>query len=216
MKKLKKIVLRIPIYPKYVEFFGLFEKYELIQIHRQDNDQIFVTQNVKFKDSKMHPKMLEGEHYGVFYVEMIEENKDNGEYIFFSKNQFIQETKDLFENQENLIIDSPYILDGNRILVSIITDKKNIDQFFESVDYLFSEDVEILSISNMHIDYKHLFLKLTERQKEIIFYAVLNGYFEIPRKIEASEIADHFNISQSALYEHLRRIDIKIYHSIFK
>ncbi|MHA1725174.1 MAG: helix-turn-helix domain-containing protein [Promethearchaeota archaeon] len=35
-----------------------------------------------------------------------------------------------------------------------------------------------------------LFLKLTDRQKEIIYYAVHHGYFEIPRKITAEQIVN--------------------------
>lgn len=216
MKKLKKIVLRIPLYPDYYEYYDLFERHELLQIHRQDDDHIFVTQKVKFKDPKMHPKMLEGEHFRMPYVEVIEENREKGEYVFFCTNKLIIETKEIYDKLKGLILDPPLILDNDRLLVNVIIENKSIEEFFKAVDSLFDENSEILSISDMHLNYENLFLTLTDRQKEIIYYAVHHGYFEIPRRIKAEKIARRFNITESAFYDHLRKIDRKIYHSIFK
>jgi predicted DNA binding protein len=214
MKKLKKIVLKIPLDPKSEEFFGLLEKYELLQIHRQDEDQIFATQKVKFKDSKMHPKMLEGEHYGMSYIEVIEYEKGNNEFIFFSKHKWVEQTK-RFLDRLDLIIDPPIILDQERLLVSIITESKNLDDFVNTLNHFYNEELEILSISDVQPNYENLFLKLTDRQKEIVYYAIQHGYFEIPRRINSMKIANHFKISRSALYEHLRKIERIIYHTIF-
>lgn len=215
MKKLKKIVLKIPLDPRYNEFFDLFEKYEVLQIHRQDDDQVFVTQKVKFKGIKMHPKMLEGEHYGMSYIEVIKENRGKNEFIFFSKAKWVKETKE-FLKKLDLIIDPPLIIDQDHILVSIITNSKNINEFIDSLDFYYDGKLEILSISPIHLNYENLFLKLTDRQKEIVYYAVHHGYFEIPRRINSKKIANHFKISRSALYDHLRKIDRIIFHSIFK
>jgi len=215
MKQLKKIVLKIPLDPKSKEFFDLLEKYELLQIHRQDEDQIFATQKVKFKDPKMHPKMLEGEQHGMPYIEVIKEDRGNNEFIFFSKHNWVKETKE-FLDKLDLIIDPPIILDQDRLLVSIITDNKNINEFVYSLDSYYDGKLEILSISNIQLNYENLFLRLTDRQKEIVYYAIQHGYFEIPRRINSKKIANHFKISRSALYEHLRKIERIIYHTIFR
>jgi len=215
MKNLKKIVLKIPLDPRSKKFFGLLEKYELIQIHRQNDDQILATQKVKFKDSKMHPKMLESEHYGMSYIEIIEEDRGNNEYIFFSKHNWVKQTKD-FLDKLDLIIDPPIILDQNRLLVSIIAESKNVDEFVNSLNQFYKEKMEILSISVIKPNYENLFLKLTDRQKEIVYYAIQHGYFEIPRRINSKKIANYFKISRSALYEHLRKIERTIYNTIFR
>lgn len=214
MKQLKKIVLKVPLDSQSRKFFDLLEKYELLQIHRQDDDQIFATQKVKFKDPKMDPKMLEGKHYGMSYIEVIKEDRGNNEFIFFSKHKWVKQTKE-FLNKLDLIIDPPIILDKDRLLVSIITDSKNIDKFVESLDSFYNTKLEILSISDIQPNYENLFLKLTDRQKEIVYYAIQHGYFEIPRRINSKKIANHFKISRSALYEHLRKIERIIYHTIF-
>lgn len=214
MKQLKKIVLKVPLDPRSRKFFDLLEKYELIQIHRQDDDEIFATQKVKFKDSKMHPKMLEGEHYGMSYIEVINQDKGNNEFIFFSKHKWIKQIKE-FLDKLDLIIDPPIILDQDRLLVSIITVSKNVNKFVESLDAFYNNKLEILSISDIQPNYENLFLKLTDRQKEIVYYAIQQGYFEIPRRINSKKIANHFKISRSALYEHLRKIEKIIYNTIF-
>ncbi len=214
MKQLKKIVLKIPLDPRAKEFFDLLEKYELLQIHRQDEDQIFATQKVKFKDPKMNPKMLENEHYGMSYIEVLKEDRRNNEFIFFSKHNWVKETKE-FLDKLDLIIDPPIILDQDRLLASIITDSKNINKFVDSLDSHYDEKLEILSITNIQPNYENLFLKLTDRQKEIVYYAIQHGYFEIPRRINSKKIANYFKISRSALYEHLRKIEKIIYNTIF-
>ena len=216
MKKLKENVLRMPIYPTYHEFIDLSERLETIQIHRQDEDHTFVTLKVKFKDPKMHPKMLEGEHFRMPYVEIVEENREKGEYVFFCTNNLISETKEIFDKVEGLILDPPIILDKDRLLMNYIIESQSIEEFFKMLDYYLDEETEILSISDMSLNYENLFLRLTDRQKDIIYYAVQQGYFEIPRRIKAEKIANRFEITESAFYNHLRKIDRMIYHSIFK
>ena len=197
------------------EFFGLFEKYELLQIHRHDDDQVSVTQKVKFKESSMHPKTLEKEQYGMSYIEVIEENRGKNEYIFFSKLKWPKKTKE-FLDRLDLIIDPPIILEEDRILVSVLSDRKNIDELVDALNIFYGGRMEIQSISQIHPNYDNLFLKLTDRQKEIVYYAIQHGYFEIPRRISSMKIANHFNITRSALYNHLRKVERTIFNSIFQ
>ncbi|MFX1275732.1 MAG: helix-turn-helix domain-containing protein [Promethearchaeota archaeon] len=214
MKKLKKIVLKVPLDTRSKPFFDLMEKYELLQVHRLDDDQISSTQKVKFKDNKMHPKMMEGEPFGMSYIEVIEHDRAKNEFIFFSKIKLPKKTKKLLDKLE-LIIDPPIILDKDQLLVNVITDSENIDELVSSLNLYYDRELEILSISQIHPNYENLFLELTDRQKEIVYYAIQHGYFEIPRRINSKKIATHFKISRSALYEHLRKIERTIYHSIF-
>ena len=215
MKKLKKIVLKIPIDPRYKKFFDLVEKYEIFQIHRYDENQINVTQKAKFKDTKMHPKMLEGKRYGMPYIEVLGEDKVKNEYIFFSKHNWIEEMRKFFGHLD-IIIEPPIILDQDRLLISFLTDNKDIDEILDSQASIFNEDFEILSISLVHPNFENLYLILTDRQKEIAFYATQHGYYEIPRMITSKALADHFNISRSALCEHLRKIEKILFNSVFK
>ena len=215
-KKLKKLVVRIPVFPQYVEYFKLVEKYEIFQIHRLDDDNIFVTQKAKFKDPKMHPKDTVSEDLGIDFVEVLAEDKKKNEFIFFSKHHWNEWMKHFFDKLE-IVLDPPIILENDKLIISFLTDNEEIDKLLDSQSEVYGDgDYEILSITPVHPNLENLFLKLTDRQREIAFYAVQNGYYDIPRKLTSEKLAEHFNISQSAVCEHLRKIEKKIFDSIFK
>lgn len=46
---------------------------------------------------------------------------------------------------------------------------------------------------------------LTERQREALELAVREGYYAVPRRCRTADLADHFDISEQALLERLRR-----------
>jgi len=52
--------------------------------------------------------------------------------------------------------------------------------------------------------------KFTERQSEVLDLAVKLGYYEIPRKITLTELAERLNLAKSTLSGILRRIDKKL------
>lgn len=63
------------------------------------------------------------------------------------------------------------------------------------------------------IDEKEL---LTEKEDDIIRYAMERGYFETPKKIGVRELAKHYGLSISTISEILRRGQKKIIFSFFK
>lgn len=52
--------------------------------------------------------------------------------------------------------------------------------------------------------------QFTARQTEVLDYAVKLGYYEIPRKITLTELADRIGVAKSTLSGILRRIDKKL------
>ena len=56
---------------------------------------------------------------------------------------------------------------------------------------------------------------LTTRQREIISQAYYDGYFEEPRKINATELADRFGIARATFTQHLRTAQRKLFATIF-
>lgn len=214
MKRLKKIVLKIPIDPRYQEIFDLLEKYETLQIHRYDENIIYVTQKMQFKSANSHPKDLVGK-FGIEFNEVLFENKQKKEYICFTKHHWHKDLQIFFKNTE-ILIESPIVLEEDSIIIKFISHGKNIDAIIEHQKKTFNDNFKILSITSVHPNKDNLQLLLTERQKGIAYYAVNNGYYEIPRKIDSEHMANHFGISKSALHEHLRKIEKTIFLSIFK
>ena len=214
MKMLKRIVLKIPIDPRYQEIFELLEKYETLQIHRYDQNYIYVTQKMRFKSANSHPKDLVGK-FGIEFNEVLDENKQKKEYICFTKHLWYEELQLFFANPE-ILIEPPIIMEEGSIIIRFISHGKNIAAIIEQQKKTFKDNFKILSITSVHPNKDNLELLLTKRQKEIAYYAVENGYYEIPRKTNSEYIANHFSISKSALCEHLRKIEKTIFLSIFK
>ena len=152
---------------------------------------------------------------GILYIEVIAEDKKKNEFLCVVKHHWVSEMKKLFSNR-NILIDPPIKLENNHLFISIIADVDTLDQFIENQEDKYGDDFKIISISTVVPDAKNLSLLLTERQKEIVYYAFENGYFEIPRKTHSSDLAEHFGISQSAITEHIRKIQKTLFSSIFK
>lgn len=55
---------------------------------------------------------------------------------------------------------------------------------------------------------------LTTRQREILLQAVHAGYFENPRAVNATELADWFGIARPTLTEHLRTAQQKLFETL--
>lgn len=214
MKKLKKIVLKIPLDQRYEEFFNKVIRYELLQIHRLTEEFIFATQLFKFKDPKFHPKDLLGIN-GIEFIEILAEDSIKREYICFVKHRWPDELKNFFKDPD-IIMDVPIIMEQESLIISFITDSNNIDKIIDEQKKHYVDQFKIISINTVYPNIDNLFLILTKRQKEIILYAVDKGYYDIPRKISTKDLAKKFNISQSALSEHLRKIERTMFHSIFK
>ena len=214
MKKLKKIVFKIPLDPRYRDFLNLLVKYELLQIHRLDENHIFVTQKLRFKDPQMSPKDLEG-RFGIEFIEILGEDKQKNEFVCFAKHRWYEELHTFFKNKD-IMIEPPIIMEDNSLIGNYITYGNHIDAILDQLKKTFGSDFKILSISSVPPNKSNLNLLLTERQKEIIYYAVEKGYYDIPRSIDSGTIANHFGISKSALCEHLRKIEKAIFQSLFK
>lgn len=59
-------------------------------------------------------------------------------------------------------------------------------------------------------EHGQLLASLTVRQRDILDHAFLAGYYEIPRGISATELAERFDIARATLTQHLRTAERKV------
>lgn len=72
----------------------------------------------------------------------------------------------------------------------------------------FGSEITVLALDDLRNELRGtrmLTPAFTDRQREITSYAVHHGFFKLPKQITAGQIAAHFNISISAVNEHLRK-----------
>ncbi|QCS41730.1 helix-turn-helix domain-containing protein [Natrinema versiforme] len=63
-----------------------------------------------------------------------------------------------------------------------------------------------------HHDFKQTVIDaLTDRQREVFLTAYMNGYYDWPRKHEATELADELGISPATFSQHLRAVEGQLF-----
>lgn len=61
---------------------------------------------------------------------------------------------------------------------------------------------------------RELLHDLTDRQRDVLDFAYLAGYYETPRGISATELAERFDIARATLTQHLRTAERKVFGEV--
>ncbi|MHA1370965.1 MAG: helix-turn-helix domain-containing protein, partial [Promethearchaeota archaeon] len=116
--------------------------------------------------------------------------------------------KTVLENQG--LVRFPLLIKDGCIQLEVIGERARLDEIltkFENYDVNFT-------IQQMT---KYVFKSLlTKKQESILHTAFEFGYYDVPRRITLSELAEKFNISPSAMSESIRRIHRKLAVSYIK
>ncbi|MFW9991531.1 MAG: helix-turn-helix domain-containing protein [Candidatus Odinarchaeota archaeon] len=113
-------------------------------------------------------------------------------------------------NLEDISPDLPMILTEEKIVISFIGEEKAISRLLKLLKAV--GWFKILSLqTNTVSEFSLLSLSfLTERQKEALLLAKKHGYYDVPRKITAEELATKLGITKSTIIEHLRKAENRI------
>ncbi|MHA1718211.1 MAG: helix-turn-helix domain-containing protein [Promethearchaeota archaeon] len=103
-----------------------------------------------------------------------------------------------------LLLRFPIIIQNGKISIELIGSRNKIDQLFNHKNWK-KADIAIKQIKKYCPN-----SLLTPRQLEILNKALINGFFDIPRKKSLSIMAKEIGISPSALSENIRRINKKL------
>jgi len=70
----------------------------------------------------------------------------------------------------------------------------------------------VISTAYEAADYRgyHILPQLTEKERLVLTHALVSGYYEYPRKISATELAEKLGYSKSTAIEYLRKAENKI------
>ena len=116
----------------------------------------------------------------------------------------------------------PIIVTESLILLNLITHESFKQKLFESISSISNLAYKISAVIRFDDiqDVKSLiqvepYPRFTTRQQEISMYAAQNGFFESPKAITALEIANHFEITVSAVNRHIRNVENTIMRAHF-
>lgn len=108
----------------------------------------------------------------------------------------------------DVIYDTPAYGTKDEIKFTIIGDENNIKIMLRAMRLM----GKVESVSYVPVSYKGkgLLNLLTTKQREVYTLALDSGYYEYPRKVDASEVGKLVGCSKSTVIEHLRKIENKI------
>lgn len=58
--------------------------------------------------------------------------------------------------------------------------------------------------------------ELTDKQRSVLRHAYFDGYFELPRDVSATELAEKFDIARATLTQHMRTAQRKVFEHVFE
>lgn len=145
-------------------------------------------------------------------------------WIEFSKsydtNQFQLIYRDVNSILINILIDDPWILQyimtsqllvrfpliivNGKVSIELIAPRNKIENMFNNPKW------KEISVTIKQIGQYCPETLLSHRQSEILIQALKKGFFESPRKITLSSLANELGLSATALSENLRRITKKL------
>lgn len=218
LKEMRRIVLQLSkefvIKWGYKEIFNYIEKMELLRMYRFDKYNMIAMQVFKFSNPNYRPENMIGID-GIQILDVLKENPAENEYHCLVKSHNSNGFTEILDNFD-FILDFPIILNQKGAIVPMIAPPQHLKKILNQASKIVGKGFKILEISTIKPNLDFLYSLLTKKQIEIMNYAASKGYFEIPRKITSKEIAEKFNISTSALNEHLRKVERKINNFLFK
>ena len=197
---------------EFLDFIGLsnlfddIERIEILQAYQFDQTNFFSLQKITIKIgalSRINDIINKTFNANAKSFELIEQ-KDN-EITCIMQQSRKEGFWPLFFEPFQWGFIPPISVDKESILITIITQNvqklhKEISKVTQNYDILAQSDVKTISQNRLLIPYP----KFTKRQKEIAVFAVRNGYFDSPKKINAESIAKKFKRHVSTINEHLR------------
>ncbi len=111
----------------------------------------------------------------------------------------------------NCVFNDPVTFDEHFLNVSLIGDEEEIGNLVKFLQTNIPKGKwKILSISSFSTESANILQKLTKKQREAVIQAYKNGYYEIPHRINISELAKKMDVSTSTFSEHLRKAEQKL------
>ncbi|MFX0117303.1 MAG: helix-turn-helix domain-containing protein [Candidatus Hodarchaeota archaeon] len=112
-------------------------------------------------------------------------------------------------------IDAPTTFDEQYLYASLLGDDADIAAVLEFLRTKVPNDKwKLLSLSTYTEQAATVLQQLTAKQREAVIEAYKSGYYEIPRKINITELAERAGVSTSTFDEHLRKAEQKLMQHI--
>lgn len=135
--------------------------------------------------------------------------------------EHVNDTVVAYLNEHNCLLLPPLrYRNGAKFCRVVALDSEQLTNLYQTlrevyqVDIVSKKDITGIDHDTPLISHEEVLPDLSQRQQEVFVAAHELGYYEIPRDVTTSEIADRIGIDRRTVEEHLRRAENKIANSI--
>lgn len=107
-----------------------------------------------------------------------------------------------------ILWDRPMLISKDYVVFSCLGSESSLQKVLKFSKMLGN----VTAVSYCDADYGNhkILADLTPKEKYVLFKAIKCGYYEYPRKINATALADDIKVSKSTVVEHLRKAENKL------
>lgn len=189
------------------DYFKVIKHMEILQIYEYDRNNFFAMSKILFKRDKIDE--LDKHLRSLFFAQsyQILERKSNEILCILKQRNDSGFWPALLSDSFALI--PPLIIGSENITCSIIAkDDKQLNAVLDQLETFKSMQVfSVSKIDELDTSSMKIMPRLTNRQRDIMTYATQNGYFKIPKQISTKKISEHFQISSSAILNHIQKAE---------
>lgn len=117
-------------------------------------------------------------------------------------------------NDHQLMIMFPVIFDDTGCTIEIIGRESDVQNGFDALPDDVRQQTSIERVSEYSPQTTTPSSTLTKRQREVLDAAVTVGYYDVPRRGTATEVAAALDCAPSTASEHLRKIEARVLSAI--
>lgn len=196
--------------------FDDLEWFEVLNAYQYDQQNFFSLQRYKFRPASAAAADLAtflGRAFNTISHQVVE--RTGTEYVCFVKQDLKNPFFSVLEPGPWAVV-FPVLVTPDRILLTLIAMETEIPRLLQTLSR-FTDSYKVIAISTLKGQARTLSVDadqalvpsptFTTRQRAIAQFAVNHGYYRAPREISAQEVADHFEISESAVNAHLRKVE---------
>ncbi len=211
-------ILRLKVPRKFLEKIELLKMLddidwlEVLNAYQYDQTNFFSLQRIRFKPNrsalidKIFKEKMKAQYYEVLNQQgdevlcILKQTQDTGFFPMFGRGPWA--------------IIFPISVGEIEIHLNLLAEEQELSRLTAQMTRI-TDSYDIISISNVHnvqeLDQTgllHMPLpNFTAKQRDVAMYAAQKGYFESPKKITAKALAEHFDITESAVNMHLKNAE---------
>jgi hypothetical protein len=218
MKDLKVLKLEFKVYGQYAlgfdKIFDYAERITTLSSLLFTTDQFIMVSKVEWKDEVE----IESIKRSIIIDDIIEISSQKKESMYIVIGHLPPIVSELISHvvkQFKCFFEFPIVNVKGKMTIPVVGTKENLRELVAYLEEL-NVEIEILSLTNYYVKGKDILSSLTPTQYECLELAFEKGYFDIPKKVDARNLAKERGISHSAFLAHLRKAEKKIFEELLR